>query len=117
MSFIGYPLNQQEQIFPILQTAQYPYFSNFNTPIIQETPETILARINPKRTLKLLEDISVKNYKSRINEIGASVINTYLNRLTSEDAVGLRECEFQEVERRNIFGVVTEKGMRFTFIR
>lgn len=109
---------QEEQIYPSILGAQHtPYFSSFNSPVILESPESILAKSNPKETLRLLENISLDNYRSRLNEIGSSVINTYLNRLTSEDTSGLKECEFQEIKRRNVFGVVTERGMKFTFKR
>jgi hypothetical protein len=113
-----YPYNEEEQMYPYSLAGQsYPYFNSFNTPIIQETPETILARVDPKKTFRLLEDMSVRRFNTELNEIGCSVINTYLNRLNSEDTSGLKECEFHEVKRRNLLGFVTERGMRFKFRR
>ena len=94
-----------------------PYINRFSSLPIIETPEAILARINPKKTFRLLENMSMRKHQERINEIGASVMNTYLNGLNSEDRIELRECEFEEVENRNIFGIVTRRGMKFTFRR
>jgi len=118
MNLARYPYNQEESIFQYILAGQPPpYFNSYSPPMVVETPESILAKIDPKRTFKLLEGMAVQRYHIELNEIGCSVISTYLNRLNSEDASGLKECEFQEIKRRNFLGVVTERGMKFTFKR
>lgn len=118
MNMLGYPYGEEETLltsFPIRQT--FPYLNSYTSPMIVQTPESILAKIEPQKTIKLLEEMAVQRYRTDLNEIGCSVINTYLNRLNSEDASELKECGFEEVKRRNILGFVTERGMKFTFRR
>jgi hypothetical protein len=99
---------------------RYPYLNSFNSyPVIEESPESIIAKTDYRSALELLEQRSKQNHYQRLAEIGQNIVNSYVNNLRPEDTKGIRKIivEPEVVTQRNWFGRPTAKGMVITFER
>ncbi len=113
-------MNYPEVYNSLVDRRLLPYWNSFNNlPIIQETPETIIAKTDYRSALKLLEAESVRRHYSKLSEIGQSIVNTYVNNLNSDDVRGLRRIvvEPEVVMRRNWLGRPISRAMIISFER
>ena len=94
----------------------YPTFSLAQTP---ESPETAIARQIPRDAIRLLDRESQRRNYNQGLAIGASVVNTYVSRLSEEgvDKLAQITIEPEVTTRSDFFGFNTEKGMVITFRR
>lgn len=106
-------------IIPLYDYNRRPsYLDSLYTPVVEETPESILAKISPKKVLKLLDDYSERKHQDRIYEISSSVVQTYMNNLNPEDEKEIKGWNIEKIERGGFLGFgKKEKGIRITFER
>jgi len=84
-----------------------------------ESPETAIARTDTQSALELLKERCEKEHYAKLAAIGESIVNTYMNRLDSDEAKKIRRVTVEPyaVTRRNWLGRPTTKGMVITFER
>ena len=82
---------------------------------IPERPETVIARSIPHSAIQLLDKESKRRNYVEALSIGAGIVNTYLQRLPSEEHKNLSKIRVEpEKIRGGFFGT---KGMEITFER
>ncbi len=96
-----------------------PLFSGANYPpmiVENESPETAIARQKPEKLLILLERESERKRYNEALAIGASIANTYISGLSSQNKFKINEISIEPIRQmRGVLGFFGNKGMVISF--
>ena len=104
----------------VIEPSYMDYGYGYNQMLnVSESPETAIARSIPHSAIRLLDRESKRKHYVAALSIGAGVVNTYLNRLPSEEHTGLSKIRIEpEKLTRGIIGLcLGSKGREITFER
>lgn len=106
---VNYPVVKRS--YP-LQTTYEDIVGYFGGRDIIETPESVLAKIIPSKTKKLLDNYSKREHYAKTLDIGASVVNVYMKESTPN---GVDEIEKVTILPHKKFGWSGGVGMEISF--